>query len=82
MKYTEMEVAGMTIKRVESEYIDIFKGHLVFEESVFFCADVVKAPNERINYGNPSSYSLTKRELLDLRACIDKALSNFHKIEG
>lgn len=80
MKYTEKIVAGKVIKRIESDYIPILKGHLVFEENAFFYADIVASSNDRIDYAAVLVNPMTKENLLDLKDCIDKVLSTFEKI--
>ena len=81
MKYLEyMHEGWVEMKRVESDYIPILGGHLVIKEASgsIVSGDLTKKDGV-LHTGK--SLRVTKKELLDLKKCIDKALSNFDSFQ-
>lgn len=81
MKYLEYMHDGIIpIKRIESDYIPILRGHLVMKEgnSRSVSGEISLKPDD---FRTGKSLALTKEQLLELKECIDKALENFESFQ-
>lgn len=82
MKYLEyMHDGVIPMKRIESDYIPILRGHLVIKEgnSMSVSGEITQKSD---NFRTGRSLALTKEQLLELRKCIDKALENFDSFQA
>jgi|GEM_PF-4007793 len=88
MKYSEYKHEGIfDIKRVESKYHALLGGHLVIVQSTgsnMVSAAIYTDPETVWGRGKQWNqiHSLKKEDLLDLKECIDKALTSFESLNN